>query len=123
MFLFFGGCLICILSLSVCFRYENPANVDKLVAVNEKIDVVKSVMKDNINDLLQNTEKLEEIEKKSEMLNTQAAEFSKGSKELTTKMWWKKWKMRLLIGGLIISVLILIIVPTAVANSSSSSKK
>jgi ribosomal protein L14E/L6E/L27E len=104
------------------FRYENPANVDKLVAVSEKVEVVKTVMKDNINELLQNTEKLEDIEKKSELLNKQASDFSKGTKDLATKMFWKKWKMRLLIGGLITAVLILIIVPTAVSASQTSKK-
>lgn len=105
-------------------RFENPANVDKLVAVSDKVEVVKTVMKDNISEILKNTEKLEELEEKSKNLDNQAIEFNKGARDLSTKMFWKKWKMRLLLGFLIISVLILIIVPTAVsAQSASSSSK
>ena len=86
------------------------------MAVTEKIEVVKTVMKDNIEKILENEEKLEKIEASTVVLNEKAAEFSKGSKQLRDQMFWKMWKMRLLIGGLIISVLIILIVPTVVAN-------
>lgn len=79
-------------------------------------------MKDNISEILKNTEKLEELEEKSKNLDNQAIEFQRGAKDLSTKMFWKKWKMRLLLAFLIISVLVLIIVPTAVSSSSSSKK-
>lgn len=69
--------------------------------------------------LLINEEKLKGIEAQTEHLNDQAKSFNKGSKELANKMWWKMWKMRLLIGGLIIAVLLIIIVPIAVSNSNS----
>ena len=103
-------------------RFESPENVDRLAAVSQKVDVVKTVMKENIEEILKNNEKLEEIEEKAKNLDNQAIEFHKGTKDLAQKMWWKKWKMRLLLGFLISSVLVLIIVPTAVANSSSSKK-
>lgn len=105
-------------------RYSDPSSVDKLVAVQEKIDVVKSTMQENIQQILQNQEKVENIEAAAVRLNETSLAFSDGSKSLAQKMFWKKWKMRLLVGGLIISVLIIIIVPIAVtaSNNSKSSK-
>jgi len=100
-------------------RFQNPANVDKLAEVQEKIDVVKTTMKENIQQLLVNNEKLEQIEMAAEHLNNQSVDFKRGAKELSNKMWWKMWKMRLLIGGLITAVLIIIIVPIAVSSSNS----
>lgn len=74
-------------------------------------------MKDNIEQLLLNNEKLEHIEAAALHLNNQSEGFREGAKELSNKMWWKMVKMRLLIGGLIVAVLIIIIVPLAVSNS------
>jgi vesicle-associated membrane protein 72 len=103
-------------------RFTDPGAEDKLQEVTGKVEVVKSVMKDNISKILENEAKLENIEAASAALNEKAIQFKAGSKQLTDKMWWKMWKMRILIGGLIIAVLLIIIVPTAVsANSSSSS--
>lgn len=76
-------------------------------------------MQDNIQQLLQNEEKLERIEEVSDALKTKSIAFQKGSKELSDKMFWKMWKMRLLIGGLVVAILIIIIVPTAVSMTPS----
>jgi hypothetical protein len=91
--------------------------VDKLSAVTDKLEVVKTVMKDNIQALLINDEKLKNIEIASDQLNETSKAFSKSATQLKDKMWWKMWKMRLLIGGLIIAVLIIIIVPIAVISN------
>ncbi len=104
-------------------RYDNPANIDKVAAVQDKIDVVKTTMKENIQQLLINEEKLERIETAAVHLNEQSVAFQHGAKDLSNKMWWKMWKMRLLIGGLIVAVLLIIIVPVAVADSNSKSSK
>ena len=103
-------------------RFADPSAQDKLVAVSEKIEVVKTTMKDNIQQLLLNEEKMQHIEAASESLNQKSIAFQQGSKQLSDKMFWKMWKMRILIGGLIIAVLIIIIVPTAVSMSPSSKK-
>eukprot|EP01033_Poteriospumella_lacustris_P014269 gene14269-10200_t len=102
-------------------KYENPAKVDKLTSVQEKVDVVKSVMKENIQQVLANTEKMEDIEAATEQLRNNANEFKGRSKQVRDAMWWKMWKMRLLIGGLVTSVLLIIILSFTL--SSGSSKK
>ena len=107
----------------IASKYADPSSVDKLVSVQEKLDVVKTNMRENIAQILQNTESIERIEAAAIHLNEQAIQFHDGSKSLATKMFWKKWKMRLLIGGLVIAILIIIIVPIAVSAQSSSSKK
>jgi len=103
-------------------RYSDPRSIDQLAAVAAKVDVVKTVMQENIAKILENTTHLEKIDEKALQLNEQARGFRDGTKELKNKMWWKMWKMRLLIGGLVIAVLIIIIVPIAVTASSSKSK-
>ena len=96
-------------------KYVSPGTADKLTEVQGKIDSVSSVMKENIEQILINNDQLDNIEAQSEALNLQAAAFQQQSVDLTNKMWWKMWKLRLLIGGLVVMVLIIIIVPSAVS--------
>lgn len=74
-------------------------------------------MKENIQQLLLNEEKLERIEEAATQLNHQSQAFKTNAKQLSNKMWWKMWKMRLVVGGLIVAVLIVLIVPIAVTSS------
>ena len=78
-------------------------------------------MQDNISKILENQVLVEEIDAKAVHLNEEAEKFKSGAKDLSTKMFWKKWKMRLLLGFLITAVLIIIIAPIASTSSSSSS--
>lgn len=90
-----------------------------MATINNKLDVVKTVMQDNIQQLLVNNEQLDRIATSAESLNEQSIAFKTSTKELRAKMYWKMWKMRLLIGGLVIVVLIVIIVPLVVMSKSS----
>lgn len=96
--------------------------MDSLTAVKGKVDVVKSAMQENIQLLLANEEKMQHIEAATEHLASQADDFRGSAQALRNKMWWKMWKMRLLIGGLITAVLVIIIVPIAVQASAASKK-
>jgi len=101
--------------------YRDPAEMDVLASVNEKLDVAKSTMKENINQALANTEKAEHIEEQAVHLNIQANTFKNTSKQLHDKMWWKMWKTRLAIGFAVVVVLIIIIVPIAVTAGKAQS--
>ncbi len=114
--------ILTLLYTDIYCRYQTPGAGDRLTNVQTKIDVVKTVMQDNIQQLLANNEQVERIEKSSEKLNEQSIAFKSSTRELRAKMYWKMWKMRLLIGGLIIVVLIVIIVPVVIMTNPGSSK-
>jgi len=102
-------------------QYGDSSKADALTSVQGKLDVVTSQMKDNITQILSNNEKLEHIEEISVNIKDQAVLFEKNADQLRNKMYWKKIKMWLLIGGLIASVLIIIIVPLTVPAQGSNS--
>lgn len=127
------------LLLSTCQKYDNLAEVDKLAAVQKKVESVKLVMQENVDIALQNCVKLETIEKAagesillfmisfdsidfsflfSEELQQQAGVFKRNANELKKKMWWKNIKMKLIIGFIILAILG-IIIGVAVAMSKS----
>lgn len=93
----------------ICQKYDNLAEVDKLASVTRKVESVKLVMQENIDVALQNTVKLESIERQAEELQQQAGVFKRNANELKNKMWWKNMKMKLIIGGTILVILAIII--------------
>ncbi len=57
-------------------------NVDRLASVQAKVDVVKSTMEQNIQQMLANEEKLDTISENAENLNEQARVFQTRSTAL-----------------------------------------
>jgi hypothetical protein len=49
--------------MKLCRKYDNLNEVDKLASVALKVDSIKLVMQDNVDQALQNCVKLENIEK------------------------------------------------------------
>ncbi|CAM9251228.1 unnamed protein product [Chrysoparadoxa australica] len=94
-------------------KFDDVRNVDKMAAVQDKVNIVKTVMEDNIQQMLANEEKLESIAVNAENLNEQAQVFQNRSTALRRQMRCKAIKMWLLIGLAVSLVLIIIIVPTA----------
>ena len=87
------------------------ATNDSMVVIQDKIDVVKSTMKDSIEQLLINSEQLEKIEHSTIHLNEQSIAFRTSTKALANKMFWQKWKMRLAICGIVMLIIGVIIIP------------
>lgn len=98
-------------------KYNSPESIDKLYQVTNKINQVKDVMHENINTALENTVKLESIELKTEDLQKSAAIFRFSAKDLKNKMWWKNFKMKLIIFS-IIAIILTIIISIAVTVSN-----
>ena len=97
-------------------KYNSPESLDKLVQVTNKVNQVKNTMHDNIAIALENMIKIESIELKTEELVKSAKIFQFSSKELKNKMWWKNFKMKLLIFT-IIAIILTIIISIAVVAS------
>jgi glutamate 5-kinase len=87
--------------------------------VQSKLDVVKTVMQDNIQQILINQEQVDRINSSAERLTEQSLAFKSTTNELRNKMFWKMVKMRLLIGGIIVCVLVVIIVPIVIMTKST----
>lgn len=98
-------------------KYNVPESFDKLVQVKDKVNLVKDTMHNNIALALENTIKLDYIELKSEELAQSAKVFKISTRELKNKMWWKNFKMKLMIFS-IIAIILTIIISIAVVVST-----
>jgi len=61
-------------------KYQNPEE-DAIVKVSDQVDSVKAVMRQNIQQILSNTESLESISEKSQDLDESAKLFFQNSKK------------------------------------------
>ncbi|CAN0471966.1 unnamed protein product, partial [Ectocarpus sp. 12 AP-2014] len=93
----------------LCIKYDDIRNVDRMAA--DKVDVVKVTMQDNIQQMLANEERLDQISENAENLNEQAKVFQNRSSALRRQMRCKAIKMWLLLALVVIILLIIIIVP------------
>lgn len=105
----------------LCIKYDDIRNVDRMAAVQDKVDVVKTTMQDNIQQMLSNEERLDQISQNAEGLNEQAKVFQNRSSALRRQMRCKAIKMWLLLAFVVIVLLIIIIVPVAKHAQNNSS--
>jgi len=87
---------------------------NKLADVQQKVEEVKIVMKDNVNRTLENVEKLEDLESKSETIENSAKQFEKGARGMSLSMRCRYYKMTALVALLIIAIVLVIFVPIGI---------
>jgi len=85
---------------------------DKLKNVQDKVDAVKEVMKDNVAKALDNVDALDELEGKSEQFESQAKQFEKSATKTKTMMRCRDIKITALIAFIVIIIIIIIVVST-----------
>jgi len=90
---------------------------NKLAEVQARVEEVKTVMRDNVDKTLENVEKLEDLEQKSETIENSARQFDKNAGGLKSSMRWRYIKLTIIIALVIIAVLLAIILPIALRIS------
>eukprot|EP00026_Physarum_polycephalum_P020816 Phypoly_transcript_23648.p1 GENE.Phypoly_transcript_23648~~Phypoly_transcript_23648.p1 ORF type:complete len:116 (-),score=16.18 Phypoly_transcript_23648:126-473(-) len=83
----------------------------KTQQVLAQVEEVQGIMQNNIDVMLQNHEKVSSIEDKTETMKNNASQFKRNATKLKTGMWWKNFKLQLIIALIIIAVLAVIIIP------------
>uniref|UniRef100_K3WAB1 V-SNARE coiled-coil homology domain-containing protein n=1 Tax=Globisporangium ultimum (strain ATCC 200006 / CBS 805.95 / DAOM BR144) TaxID=431595 RepID=K3WAB1_GLOUD len=103
---------------SIATTYDDRTKVDKLSEVMNQVDSVKSVMHNNIQVVLSNTEKMEVVEQKTNDLNEQAKVFRNTGRKLRKEMWWKNMRLTLAIGACCVLVILVILAVSGVFKKS-----
>lgn len=89
--------------------YDDPASIDKLSAVQAKVDDVKVTMHNNISGMLRNMDKTEQIERDTDDLENQSRMFHKQANDLKTREQWKSWKLTILIAAILIIIITIMV--------------
>ena len=73
-----------------------------------QVDDVKMTMEDNVQQMLRQHEKLEDLEDKADVMRSEAVKFKKGATQLARKMWWQNCRLWAII--IIVTVVVLMII-------------
>lgn len=104
--------------MAIATTYDDRTKVDKLSEVMNQVDSVKTVMHNNIQVVLSNTEKMEVVEQKTNDLNEQAKVFRNTGRKLRKEMWWKNMRLTLAIGACCVLVILVILALSGVFKKS-----
>ena len=104
-------------------RYDDPRNVDNVARTVDKVESIKLIMQDNIEQVLSNTVQLDHINETAEGLSDQANVFKRRAGDLRKKMWWKKLKMTLLLVFVVLAIIAAIAIPLAIYFQGSNETK
>lgn len=86
----------------------NPENYSKVHSVAKKVEEVKTIMAENIDKALQRGEKLELLNDKTEHLAFEADRFMTSGRTLRRTMWWQNFKVKLIIGLVVVLLAVVI---------------
>ncbi|XP_061119486.1 vesicle-associated membrane protein 5-like [Conger conger] len=90
--------------------------------LQEEVDEVTVIMQENLNRVEERSEKLSDLDKRSEILRTHSVRFSKTARKVKVEKQKENRKMKLLLaGGVLLAVLVLIIIIAVVCSHSSKS--
>ena len=86
---------------------KNKSN--KIQGIQNEVDQVKDVMKNNIKNMYNNVEDVEIMEKKADELRVGAEEYNKSAVKLKRTTWWQNCKWWIILIAVIVLLLIIII--------------
>ena len=89
---------------------KNKSN--KIQGIQNEVDQVKDVMKNNIKNMYNNVEDVEIMEKKADELRVGAEEYNKSAVKLKRTTWWQNCKWWIILISVIV-LLIIIIIPVS----------
>lgn len=89
-------------------KFDDVASVNKVAAVQAQVDDVKMTMEDNVQQMLRQHEKLEDLEDKADTMRSEASKFKRGAGQLASKMWWQNMRLWCII--VIITIIVLMII-------------
>lgn len=97
-------------------KYDDVAAVNKVAAVQAQVDDVKMTMEDNVQQMLRQHEKLEDLEDKADTMRSEASKFKRGAGNLASKMWWQNVRLWCIVG--LIAIIVIVIIVFSVCGST-----
>ena len=90
-------------------QYSDLKSMDRLYAANENVSQISNVMSKNIENQIANMAKLEDTEKRSALLKDSSGLFYDNATELRKIQLQRLWRMRIIVGSIVLAIVILIL--------------
>ncbi|KAJ8286794.1 hypothetical protein GJAV_G00043350 [Gymnothorax javanicus] len=97
-------------------------NTDRrLQQVQQTVDEVTVIMHENLDRVEERGEKMQDLDKRAELLRSKSQKFSKTAVKVKRRKWWQNKKMKLLLGAVILVVVVVLIIIIAMASKGNAS--
>jgi len=87
---------------------DHPDEISKMVSVQRKVDEVKGIMMQNVEQVLVRGERLDVLVDRTDDLRDQAAKFQRQGTQLRKKMWWQNFRMQIIVVGVVLLLVVVI---------------
>jgi hypothetical protein len=96
----------------LCAEYESVGDKDlALRTVQSQVDEVHGVMQDNVNSMLRNADKLEDLRGKATAMGDNSKQFYSLARESRVTQQCREYKLRLLFGGVALLLFVVFVLP------------
>ena len=96
----------------LCAEFESVGDKDlALRTVQSQVDEVHGVMQDNVNSMLRNADKLEDLRAKSTAMGDNSKQFYSLARESRVTQQCREYKLRLLFGGVTLLLFLVFVLP------------
>ncbi|XP_071097538.1 vesicle-associated membrane protein 4-like [Haliotis cracherodii] len=97
-------------------RTNNLRSDPKISTLQNQVDDVVDVMKNNVSKVLDRGERLDDLQDKSDSLASNSDMFRSRAKGLQRSMWWKNCRMKIILAIVVVVVLAVIIIPIIIKS-------
>jgi vesicle-associated membrane protein 7 len=87
---------------------DHPEEISKMVSVQRKVDEVKGIMMQNVEQVLVRGERLDVLVDRTDDLRDQAAKFQRQGTQLRKKMWWQNFRMQIIVVGVVLLLVVVV---------------
>eukprot|EP00882_Tetradesmus_deserticola_P005130 GHRQ01005403.1.p1 GENE.GHRQ01005403.1~~GHRQ01005403.1.p1 ORF type:complete len:271 (+),score=123.77 GHRQ01005403.1:462-1274(+) len=111
-----------VMQRQLTYCMEHPEEISKMASVQRKVDEVKGVMLQNVEQVLVRGERLDVLVDRTDDLRDQAARFQKQGTQLRKRMWWQNFRVKLIVIGVVVLLVVVIFLLACFTNGRNCVK-
>lgn len=92
----------------------------RLQEMQHTAEEVKVIMHKNLDKVEERSDKLQDLDKRADLLRSQSKKFSRTAVKVKQRKWWENLRMKVLLGAVVLVVVVVLITIIAVASSPST---
>jgi len=85
----------------------------KIQELQNDVEEITNVMQSNINRVLERGDRIDNLNERSELLNSRANEFRINSRNIRRKLWWQNLRFQIILGMVIVAIIFILIYSVA----------
>lgn len=90
--------------------YGTPSNLNNVQDVRNQVNDVATIARQNVEKVLKRNDKLHDLDSRAADLHTGAQNFSNQATKLKRKVWWRNFKMWMILVIVILTIIFIILV-------------